>query len=191
MQKARGHPGKPRLPPLVGTWFQVLFHSPSGVLFTFPSRYWSTIGRWVVFSLTGWSPQIPTEFHVYRRTQEPSGRPPVFAYGAFTLYRCLFQGILLTGDFMTPWHHCSDAGMVLQPRMSLACKQSHSSGLGCSRFARRYSGNRGFFPFLRVLRCFTSPAYLPCPMCSGRDTRALPRVGSPIRKSPGQRLFGT
>lgn len=28
-------------------------------------------------------------------------------------------------------------------------------------------------------------------MCSGRDTRALPRVGSPIRKSPGQRLFGT
>jgi len=22
-----------------GTWFQVLFHSPSGVLFTFPSRY--------------------------------------------------------------------------------------------------------------------------------------------------------
>ena len=27
------------LRPLVGTRFQVLFHSPSGVLFTFPSRY--------------------------------------------------------------------------------------------------------------------------------------------------------
>ena len=24
---------------LVGKWFQVLFHSPPGVLFTFPSRY--------------------------------------------------------------------------------------------------------------------------------------------------------
>ena len=29
----------PRLLPLVRTRFQVLFHSPSGVLFTFPSRY--------------------------------------------------------------------------------------------------------------------------------------------------------
>ena len=29
------------LPPIVGTRFQVLFHSPPGVLFTFPSRYYS------------------------------------------------------------------------------------------------------------------------------------------------------
>src|SRR2546422_1677798 len=34
-----------RLRPLVGTRFQDLFHSPPGVLFTFPSRYWCTIGR--------------------------------------------------------------------------------------------------------------------------------------------------
>ena len=35
--------------------------------------------------------------------------------------------------------------------------------MGSSLFARHYSGNRGFFPFLRVLRCFSSPAclYLP------------------------------
>jgi hypothetical protein len=31
--------------------------------------------------------------------------------------------------------------------------------LGCSLFARHYSGNRDFFPFLRLLRCFSSPAY--------------------------------
>jgi hypothetical protein len=31
-------------------------------------------------------------------------------------------------------------------------------GLGSSLFARHYSGNRGFFPFLWVLRCFSSPA---------------------------------
>ena len=30
---------------VVGTRFQVLFHSPPGVLFTFPSRYWFTIGH--------------------------------------------------------------------------------------------------------------------------------------------------
>ena len=33
------------LRPLVSTRFQVLFHSPPGVLFTFPSRYWFAIGR--------------------------------------------------------------------------------------------------------------------------------------------------
>src|SRR5690606_22517658 len=51
--------GHTRLPPLVGTRFQVLFHSPPGVLFTFPSRYSCTIGRGRVFSLGGLSPQIP------------------------------------------------------------------------------------------------------------------------------------
>ena len=30
---------------LVGIRFQVLFHSPPGVLFTFPSRYWFTIAH--------------------------------------------------------------------------------------------------------------------------------------------------
>ena len=51
--------------------FQVLFHSPPGVLFTFPSRYWFAIGHRVVFSLSGWSPMIPAGFHVPRRTQVP------------------------------------------------------------------------------------------------------------------------
>ena len=54
---------------IVGVRFQVLFHSPqTGVLFTFPSRYLCTIGRWRVFSLGGWSPQIRSGFHVSRPT---------------------------------------------------------------------------------------------------------------------------
>ena len=53
---------------LVNIGFQVLFHSPPGVLFTFPSRYYFTIGHQVVFSLTGWSPLIHTRFHVPRAT---------------------------------------------------------------------------------------------------------------------------
>ena len=51
---------------LVNIGFQVLFHSPPGVLFTFPSRYCFTIGHQVVFSLMGWSPLIHTRFHVPR-----------------------------------------------------------------------------------------------------------------------------
>ena len=48
--------------------FQDLFHSPPGVLFAFPSRYWFTIGRCRVFSLGGWSPHLQTGFHVSRPT---------------------------------------------------------------------------------------------------------------------------
>ena len=53
---------------VVDTRFQVLFHSPPGVLFTFPSRYFFTIGHQVVFSLGRWSSLLPTRFHVSRGT---------------------------------------------------------------------------------------------------------------------------
>jgi hypothetical protein len=57
-----------RLQRLVGTRFQALFHSPPGVLFTFPSRYLSAIGHQGVFRLSGWSRQIHTGFHGPRAT---------------------------------------------------------------------------------------------------------------------------
>ena len=60
---------------LVGTRFQVLFHSPPGVLFTFPSRYCSSIGHQVVFRLGGWSPRLPTGFLVSRGTLDPAPLP--------------------------------------------------------------------------------------------------------------------
>ena len=41
---------------------------------------------------------------------------------------------------------------VLQPRHCL-----NNVGLGCSHFARHYSGNHFCFLFLRLLRCFSSP----------------------------------
>ena len=71
LQKVRGRTYKV-LPQLVDTGFQVLFHSPPGVLFTFPSRYWFTIGHSLVFSLAGWSRLIQTGFLVSRPTQVSS-----------------------------------------------------------------------------------------------------------------------
>ena len=46
---------------------------------------------------------------------------------------------------------------IAVPCPSPTTPESKLSGLGFSRFARRYSGNRFFFLFLRVLRCFSSP----------------------------------
>ena len=40
LQKVRGHAHE-ALPQLVGAGFQALFHSPPGVLFTFPSQYYA------------------------------------------------------------------------------------------------------------------------------------------------------
>ena len=52
----------------------------------------------------------------------------------------------------------------LQINYAVLTPKDKSSGLGSFPFARRYSGNRCFFLFLRVLRCFSSPGSLPCVM---------------------------
>ena len=69
-----------------------LFHSPLGVLFTFPSRYLFAIGHQGVFRLGGWSPHVQTGFHVSRLTQGSTG---LYAYGAITRYGRTFQTVLL------------------------------------------------------------------------------------------------
>ena len=62
------HPQGATLRRIVGNRFQVLFHSPPGVLFTFPSRYLSAIGHQGVFRLSRWSCQIHTEFQGFGAT---------------------------------------------------------------------------------------------------------------------------
>ena len=129
---------------LVNIGFQVLFHSPPGVLFNFPSRYFFTIGYQLVFSLTEWSPLFPTRFLVSRGTLDTA----------------LLLSISDTG--LSP----SLAGLPrpfsyqLQINYAVLTPKNKFFGLGSFPFARRYLGNRCFFLFLRVLRCFSSPGSL-------------------------------
>ena len=81
-----------RLRLLVGIRFQVSFTPLVGVLFTFPSRYLSTIGHQGVFRLGGWSPHVQTGFHVSRPTQ---GLSALYVYGAITRFGRTFQTVLL------------------------------------------------------------------------------------------------
>ena len=69
-----------------------LFHSPHGVLFTFPSRYSFTIGHRRVFRLGGWAPQVQTGFHVSRLTQEIAGRAQGSRVRGFHRLRPAFPG---------------------------------------------------------------------------------------------------
>ena len=94
---AKGTPSQPKLlRPLVGVRFQVLFHSPSGVLFTFPSRYLSAIGHLGVLSLGGWSPQLRTAFHECGPTQERHQEVSDFVYGTVALYGARFHALRLS-----------------------------------------------------------------------------------------------
>ena len=113
---------------LVGSRFQVLFHSPFGVLFTFPSRYLFAIGHMLVFSLRGWSPYLHSKFLVFTATCPHNIFS--FVYKTVTFFGSSSQMILLKNIFLT--------------------------GLGFFLFARRYLENRVFFLFLLLLRCFSS-----------------------------------
>ena len=56
-----------------------------------------------------------------------------------------------------------------------------SLGLGSFHFARHYFGNRCFFLFLRLLRCFSSPGSRRMTMYSSYDDGGLLRQVSPFR----------
>ena len=113
---------------LVGTRFQVLFHSPPGVLFTFPSRYCSSIGHQVVFRLGGWSPRLPTGFLVSRGTLDPAIQKLSFKYVALTLSGRPSHAVLLEIFLHIAVRNPGDIA---------------TSGLASSAFARHYSRNLG------------------------------------------------
>ena len=61
------------------------------MLFTFPSRYWFTIGLTGVFSLAGWARRIHAGLLVSRATQEHSRHLKQQGKGALTRYGRTFQ----------------------------------------------------------------------------------------------------
>ena len=111
------------LPLFVSTRFQVLFHSPPGVLFTFPSQYCFTIGHRLVFRLGGWSPRLPTGFLVSRGTLDPARWLLISLTGLSPSLACFPKAVQLsiTNTVRSP-----------QPRQTL------SIGLAFFLFARRY-----------------------------------------------------
>ena len=80
-----------QLRPLAGVRFQVLFTPRFGVLFTFPSRYWFTIGLLDVFSLAGWCRLVQTGLLQPRPTQDPHTAHALSLYGTLTLSGRLSQ----------------------------------------------------------------------------------------------------
>ena len=112
---------------LVNTGFQVLFHSPPGVLFTFPSRYYA-----LSVTISAWKVVLPASHRISRvlRYSGAGSRSDNFVYGAVTLSGCIFQ---------------SSSTIVSPAICRSATPESMLSGLASFPFARRYSGNHYLF----------------------------------------------
>ncbi len=157
------------VPQLVNTGFQVLFHSPPGVLFTFPSQYYALSVTKEYLALGGGPPSFPQDSTCLVVLRVLLASLPIPLTGLSPCLVGLPSSILL----------CS-AKAFLQP-LTPPC--SHG-GLGSFLFARRYYGNHGCFLFLRLLRCFSSPG---SPRGAIRDFHpSLPRGAwdLPMRVSP-------
>lgn len=83
LQKARRHHHR-WLRPLAGPRFQVLFHSPPGVLFTFPSRYYALSVAAEYLALEGGPPCFRQDSSCPAVLRVAPTRACGFAYGAFT-----------------------------------------------------------------------------------------------------------
>jgi hypothetical protein len=139
LQKARSHPPERRLPRLVSTRFQALFHDPSpGCFSSFPH---------------GTSPLSVTREYLgladgpARFTRDFTG--PVllgktlkshkdFTYGTVTRYGQTFQTVPLPQRFLTPRRPGRDGQVLPQPRSRNARRLSHVTGLASSAFAHHY-----------------------------------------------------
>lgn len=130
LQKARHQPASlPAYDFLSVYGFRFSFTPLTGVLFAFPSRYFSAIGSSAVFSLGSWSTQLPAGFLVPRRTQVPHQKSSyVFRLRGSHALRQAFPCLSAIHTYTLGSSPCGPSTPL-------------TSGLGSSNFARRYSRN--------------------------------------------------
>ena len=158
---------------LVSSRFQVLFHSPPGVLFTFPSRYYSLSVTWSYLAFGDGPPFFRQDFSC------PDVLRILLAPSKFRLRGCHPLCLTFPGN-----------STIHPDAMSQSLPQAHYGlGLGSSDFARHYSRNHCCFLFLRVLRCFSSPGSPCIPIYSVCNNTILLVLSSLIRISTDLKIF--
>ena len=144
MQKARRHHTR-WLRPLVGAWFQELFHSPRRGAFHLSL---TVLVHYRSHGSIQPCRMVPADSHRVSRAPRYSGyhyARACFGYGAVILCGATFQTLLLASTVRRRGPTTPGERLRTVP------------GLGWSPFARHYWGNHCCFLFLRVLRCFSSP----------------------------------
>ena len=116
-----------------------LFHSPPGVLFTFPSRYWYAIGDQEYLALEGGPPDFPQGYTCPMVLRICLRSPIPFAYRAVTVFGGPFQspstrnGVCNFFRLIEAAHETS-----CNPAATLALTPYGHCGLGYSPFVRHY-----------------------------------------------------
>ena len=166
LQKARRHPRGCKHPLelrlLVGTRFQVLFHSAPAVLFTVPSRYYPLSVAREYLALGGGPPRFPRGSscpavlgNINHRALciSHTGLSPSLA--GLSMPFCYPQGFLLCEGIAVPSVH------VPLPPDCNGCNLSHNLGLGSSAFARHYLRNHLLSSLPRGTEMFQFPRLPP------------------------------
>ena len=123
MQKARRHHNE-GLRPLVSERFQDLFHLLFEVLFTFPSRYWFTIGLWEYLALPDGPGKFIQDFSCPALLRILLSNYISYLYGIITLYDQLSRHlpVLFYSNIavLQPQHmHCYTFGLGFRVRSPL------------------------------------------------------------------------
>ena len=153
------------LPLLVSTQFQILFHSPSGVLFTFPSRYFVHYRSLRCLALGDGPPGFPQDFTcpvVLEDNREESD---------FHLQDCHLLWLAFPRHSIN--QNLCNFSLALQCQncclttpLILSLQTACINGLGCSLFARRYW--IGAIPAMVFHAIFMMPFYY------GSKARSVP-----------------
>ena len=139
---------------------------------------------------------VPADSDRVSRARPYSGtrpaRPRRFAYGTLTRCGAAFHPLPLRRDFVTrrPAGRRIETGPTTPGRQRLPSITSHEFGLFPFRSPLLRESRFLSFPPVTKMFQFTG---LPSTALfySGRDTRALPRVGFPIRTSRDQRMVSS
>ena len=164
LQKVRGR-AYIALPQLVNTGFQVLFHSPPGVLFTFPSQYYPLSVTKEYLALRGGPRSFPLGFPCLVVLWILLALIRLRLRGSHPLWQA-FPG--LSAAFFAAMMQ-SEPRSARTPVWALPVPLAATPGIIL------------YFLFLRLLRCFSSPGSLRTPMDSVYGGRALPGRVSPFR----------
>ena len=129
----------------VNAGFQVLFHSPPGVLFTFPSRYCALSVTSQCLALRGGPRAFPQGFSCLAVLWIPQSSLSLRLRGFHPLWR----------DFPDPSAGIARDFLRSEPRSARASVWAPPVSLAAT------PGIILYFLFLRLLRCFSSPGSLP------------------------------
>ena len=116
------------------------------------------------------------------------GRSCDFVYGTIALCGAWFHTLRLSHDFVTSarsvttWTRCPTTPDV--QRVAAYTRRVWAISL----FARHYSGSRDFFPFLGLLRCFSSPAYRARPYVFRQRHARITTRRFPHSEIPGSKV---